>query len=140
MTLTITYTGEPFRLDETKIGELDAYVPAWDDEFPGRACATLFDEALEDAIICPDGMTAECYGDDDDGGSGMTFAVYPIPEGCNFRGGSTGITKGWRDADNVWRRRDDERECDDPEAVAEALRFFVGELNAILGVTATCST
>jgi hypothetical protein len=108
MTLTITYTGDPFRIDEHALAAwLDAdqpYVPDRYSDESGQDAARLFLEACEHgAIVTPEGLTPELYADDDSDGGGFTLVVYPSPAG---------------------------------ERVRDALDYFVAELNTALGIAA----
>lgn len=141
--LTITYTGEPVRVDmskydaldpETREEELDNYVPMVGDlgGQPGQEAATLFANARDAGILVqPEGLDIQCYGDDDpsDGTGGMVLVAYPR-DGLASR---IGVTGGWRDADNV---AGDETPGHARELVEHALDFFAAELNLALGVNA----
>lgn len=134
MSFTITYTGDPFRIDDQKFADFVAsgehYVPCDTDESPGNALANLFDLAQNaGVIVAPDGVIGECYGDDEIESSGFTMVAYPTGA-VHPR---VGVTCGWRDADNVWIGEADDVEGNDWRVVRGALDFMIAELNAALG-------
>jgi len=113
--ITTAYDGEPVRVDESKITDQFA-VPCPDDETPGRGAAALFQLAVEKgALIAPDGIDIECYGDDDSDGGGFTLAAF------NASDKRRGVTAGWRDLANIAGTD-----------IVDALAFFACELNTAL--------
>ena len=131
--LRFAYTGEPVRVDPDRI-HADMWVPDITElhprEAPGCAAAALFFEAqLHGALVAPDGITIECYADEDADASGFTLVAYD--HGQPRRG----VTCGWRDVDNIARRTEyDPRATNNAHIVREALEFFAAELNVALGV------
>jgi hypothetical protein len=116
--LTINYTGDPVRLDPTKIDPHKHVVPDNIEEDCGEQAARLFMDALEaGAIVAPDGIKLECYGDDDTIGGGIVLVAF------SPGGHRRGVTCGWREVRNIFG--------DSPE---DALEFMVAELNTALGV------
>jgi hypothetical protein len=135
--LTISYTGDPVRVDPTRIaGDLRVPNVAIDgDDRPGRVADALFCDALAaGALVSPDGMTIECYGDDDSDGAGFTLVAHAND---NER---RGVTCGWRDAGNIARLVDDDRRDSDPDIARRALEYFAAELNAALGANTVGET
>jgi len=132
--LVINYSGASVKVDgrritgDMSVPDLGREDPLQADEHPGEAAARLFEQATTArALVIPEGLRAECYGDDDSDGGGFILAVYP-PRG------SQGVTCGWRDVKNIVRLQDDARPNNDRRLVKEALEFMAGELNAALGV------
>jgi len=132
--LTITYTGDPVAVDPERITK-DMFVPnvghdgaLYADDLPGQVAAELLNLAeSEGALVIPDGLVLDCYGDDDrDGGGGFILVAYPAGER------HAGVTCGWRDADNLARRAEDDHDDNDANAVREALEFMAAEINAAL--------
>ncbi|HEY5287444.1 MAG TPA: hypothetical protein VIJ50_10100 [Solirubrobacteraceae bacterium] len=134
--LTIHYAGDGVKVDPGRITG-DLFVPnlgrdgALDgDELPGSVAAELFVAAESlNALVVPDGLVIECYGDDDENGGGFILAAYP---GVDHR---AGVTCGWRDAENLARSSDDDRADNDPTVVRDALNFMAAEINAALSGT-----
>lgn len=132
--ITISYSGAPVKVDgrrithEMRVPNLGRSDPYQADECPGEVAAGLFEQATETgAIVIPDGLCAECYSDNDSGGGGFILAVYP-----SYRSG--GVTRGWRDVENIVCPAGDPRPDNDRRLVKEALQFMAGELNAALGI------
>jgi hypothetical protein len=131
--LTIHYAGDRVKVDPGRITD-DLFVPnlgrdgALDgDALPGSVAAELFVVAeSRDALVVPDGLVIECYGDDDENGGGFILVAYP---GADRR---AGVTCGWRDAKNLARRSEDDRADNDPAVVRDALNFMAAEINAAL--------
>jgi hypothetical protein len=116
--LTINYTGDPVRLDFTKIDPDKHVVPDAIEEDCGEGAARLFMDALEaGAIVAPADITLECYGDDDTIGGGIVLVAY------GSGGRERGVTCGWREVKNI-----------SGETPEDALEFMVAELNTALGV------
>lgn len=130
--LTIAYTGEQIAVDPEQITE-DMFVPnvgndpLYGDGSPGRVGATLFQAAESaKALVIPNDLAVECYGDDDEDGGGIILEIYPAEDR------RVGLTCGWRDAGNLARRAGDDRDDNDPLVVKEALEFMAGEINSAL--------
>jgi hypothetical protein len=131
--LTISYTGEPVGVNPEQITE-EMFVPnvgrdgpLYADDRPGEVAARLFDLAeSEGALVIPDDLCVDCYGDDDQDGGGFILAAYPSGDR------RAGVTCGWRDVDNLARHSEDGREDNDAGVVEAALEFMVGEINASL--------
>jgi hypothetical protein len=103
--------------------------PLQADRCPGNVAALLFEQAKEArALAIPDGLRAECYGDDDIDGGGFVLAVYPAS------GPGAGVTCGWRDVENIVCPEGDPRPDNDRRLVKEALEFMASEMNAALGI------
>ncbi len=116
--LTINYTGDPVRLDFTKIDPDKHVVPDAIEEDCGEGAARLFMDALEaGAIVAPADITLKCYGDDDTIGGGIVLVAY------GTGGRERGVTCGWREVRNI-----------SSETPEDALEFMVAELNTALGV------
>jgi hypothetical protein len=132
--LRITYTGEPVRADHERITE-DMFVPnvghdgpLHADDLPGQVAAGLFNLAVsEGALVIPDDLTVDCYGDDDRDGGGFILVAYPTG---NHR---AGVTCGWRDTRNLARGKEDDRDDNDANVVRKALEFMAVEINTALG-------
>jgi hypothetical protein len=148
--LELRYTGPPARLDERALAHwLTTTQAAADDpsianagrsaprrpevpSAPAFECDTtiveLWDRALAaEAVLIPDGVTAELFTSNDADETFFTFVVYP-EGGRQLRG----VTAGWRSADALTAGQD--TETDEPDAVRAALQVFVSELNdALLG-------
>ena len=131
--LTIRYDGDRVTVDPERItkgmlvpnmghdGPLDA------DDLPGRVAAALFVAAESaNALVVPDGLVIECYGDDDEDGAGFILVAYPADSR------RAGVTCGWRDAGNLARRSEDHRADNDPTVVRDALEFIAAEINFAL--------
>jgi hypothetical protein len=132
--IAIGYDGASVKVDgrritrDMSVPDLGRDDPIQADARPGEAAARLFEQAATArALVIPEGLRAECYGDDDSDGGGFILAVYPT---C----GSQGVTCGWRDVKNIVRLQRDARPDDDRRLVKEALEFMAGELNAALGI------
>lgn len=101
--------------------------PLHADSRPGEVAASLFKQAVAArALVMPDELRAECYGDNDAQGGGFIIAVYPT-------NGAAGVTCGWRDVENIVCPAGDSRPDNDRRLVKEALQFMAGEMNAALG-------
>ena len=139
MPLTINYTGEPFRIDDDAfkawIDQSKPAVPHRHDPEAGASAATLFyDACAAGVIVTPDGLTADCYGDDDAEASGVTLVIYPSASAARV-----GITNGWHNVDE-FAVSDENGKTDSstaPEAVRDAIEYFTHGLNSALGVSAT---
>ncbi|MGH2843853.1 MAG: hypothetical protein ACRDKL_09745 [Solirubrobacteraceae bacterium] len=132
--LAISYRGAPVKVDgrritrEMCVPNLGRNDPHLADEHPGEAAARLFEQAsAARALLVPDELRAECYGDDDSDGGGFILAVYPTH-------GAQGVTCGWRDVENIVCLGGDERADNDRGLVKEALEFMAAEMNAALGI------
>jgi hypothetical protein len=131
--LIIAYRGQPVSVDPERITK-DMFVPNMGhdspleaDDLPGKVTAELFEKAQSvGALIIPDGLLIDCYGDDDEDGGGFILVAYPATDR------RAGVTCGWRDIDNLARRSEDERADNDPTVVQEALGFIAAELNTAL--------
>jgi hypothetical protein len=100
--------------------------PRQADEFPGEVAARLFEQAKEArALVIPDELRAECYGDNDSDGGGLILVVYP-------KHGSAGVTCGWRDVENIVCPEGDPRPDNDRRLVTRALVFMAVEMNTAL--------
>jgi hypothetical protein len=99
------------------------------DDLPGREAAELFSLAeSEGALVIPEGLVLDCYGDDDRDGGGFILVAYPAGER------RAGATCGWRDADNLARGgAEDDRDDNDANVVRAALELIAAEINAALG-------
>jgi hypothetical protein len=131
--IKITYTGDPMRVDPDRITDemfvpnLGFNDPRHADDRPGEVAARLFIAAEgSGALVIPDGVALDCYGDHDDDGGGFMLVAYPRGE----RG--AGVTCGWRDVRNIVRLDGDTREDNDPEVVKHALSFMAAEINVAL--------
>lgn len=132
--IVINYGGAPVKVDgrritgDMSVPNLGCDDPLQADEYPGEAAARLFDQAsTARALVIPDELRAECYGDDDSDGGGLILAVYPTS-------GSQGVTCGWRDVKNIVCPHGDARPDNDRRLVKEALEFIASEMNAALGI------
>jgi len=132
--ITINYSGPPVRVNGRRINRemcvpnLGRNDPLQADSCPGEVAASLFAQAkAARALVIPDELRAECYGDNDSSGGGFILAVYPT-------GGAAGVTCGWRDVENIVCPEGDLRPDSDRRLVKEALRFMAGEMNAALGI------
>ena len=131
--LTITYTGDPVAVDPERITK-EMFVPnvghdgaLYADDLPGQVASELSNLAeSEGALLIPDGLVLDCYGDDDHGGGGFILVAYPAGER------HAGVTCGWRDADNLARGAEDDRDDNDANVVREALELMAAEINAAL--------
>ena len=125
--LTIHYAGDCVKVDPERITG-DLFVPNLGRD--GSVAAELFVAAESlNALVVPDGLVIECYGDDDENGGGFILAAYP---GADHR---AGVTCGWRDTENLARSSDDDRADNDPTVVRDALNFMAAEINAALSGT-----
>jgi hypothetical protein len=133
--LTITYTGEPVRVNPDRVTEA-MYVPNLGyegalhaDDLPSRAASALFAMAdAEGAFVLPAGLDVDCYGDDDAGGGVFILVAHPVGD-CR-----AGVTCGWRDVEHLARRDGDGRLDNDATVVTEALGLMAGEINAALNL------
>lgn len=132
--ITINYSGPPVKVNGRRINRemcvpnLGRNDPLQADSCPGEVAASLFEQAkAARALVIPDELRAECYGDNDSDGGGFILAVYPT-------GGAAGVTCGWRDVENIVCPEGDPRPDNDRRLVKEALRFMAGEMNAALGI------
>ncbi len=131
--LTIIYTGDPVRVDPEQITE-EMFVPnvghdgaLYADDLQGQVAAGLFNLAeSQGALVIPDGLVVDCYGDDDRDGGGFVLVAYPAGDR------RAGVTCGWRDVTNLAREREDDRDDNDANVVRGALEFMAGEINAAL--------
>ena len=138
--ISISYSGPPVKGDgrrirhEMWVPNLGRNDPLQADDYPGEVAARLFEQAKEArALVIPDELRAECYGDNDSDGGGFILVVYPMH-------GSAGVTCGWRDVENIVCPDGDPRSDNDRRLVKEALQFMAGELNAALGIRAARSS
>jgi hypothetical protein len=130
--ITIRYSGRPITVSPRRITR-DMWVPNLGrndplaaDEFPGEVAVRLFEEAKEArALVIPDELRAECYGDNDSDGGGFILVVYP-------KLGSAGVTCGWRDVENIVCPEGDPRPDNDRRLVTQALVFMAVEMNTAL--------
>jgi hypothetical protein len=134
--ITISYSGSPVKVDgrritrEMWVPNLGRNDPLQADELPGEVAARLFEQAKKArALVIPDELRAECYGDNDEDGGGFTLTVFPAQ-------GSAGVTCGWRDVERIVCPEGDPRPDNDRRLVKEALKFMAGEMNAALGIRA----
>lgn len=132
--ITVSYSGTPVKVDgrritrEMFVPNLGRNDPLQADESPGEVAAALFEQAIAArALVIPSELCAECYGDSDANGGGFILAVYP-----SWSAG--GVTRGWRDVENIVCPEGDPRPDNDRRLVKEALQFMAGELNAALGI------
>lgn len=131
--LTISYSGLPITVSPRRITRemwvpnLGRNDPLQTDQYPGEVAARLFEQAKEArALVIPDELRAECYGDNDSDGGGFILVVYPA-------GGPTvGVTCGWRDVENIARPEGDPRPDNDRRLITEALVFMAVEMNTAL--------
>jgi hypothetical protein len=113
----VTYLGAPVRVEGTKLAAAGALHAPAERETQGEAAARLFYDALAaGALIAPQRVRLECYGDDVLRG-GFILAAY------SGHSPARGVTCGWRAAENIAGR-----------SVEDALEFMAGELNAALGI------
>ena len=134
--INISYGGPPVKVDGRRITR-EMYVPNLGrndpleaDDCPGNVAAALFEQAkTARALVIPEGLRAECCGDNDADGGGFILAAYPTH-------GSSGATCGWRDVENIVCAEGDPRPDNDRGLVKEALQFMASELNAALGIHA----
>lgn len=133
--IAITYSGPPVKVNGRRITR-EMFVPNFGrndplqaDACPGEAAASLFEQAkAARALVIPDELRAECYGDDDAQGGGFILAIYPTS--------GAGVTCGWRDVENIVCAEGDPRPDNDRRLVKEALEFMAAEMNAALGIPA----
>jgi hypothetical protein len=132
--IAINYSGLPVKVNGRRINRemwvpnLGRNDPLQADPCPGEVAASLFEQAKTvRALVVPDELRAECYGDDDAQGGGFTLAVYPAS-------GAAGVTCGWRDVENIVCPEGDPRPDNDRRLVKEALQFMASEMNAALGI------
>jgi len=126
----VAYGGGRVRVQRSKITR-DMCVPSEGSvEHPGDIEAgaiamNLFTEAVvEGALIAPEGVRIECYGEDDDqGGVFLPVAYLQDPH-------TRGVTAGWRDTGNIAAAEDEDPH--NAELVLAALECFAGELNFAL--------
>ena len=84
--LTIHYAGDGVKVDSERITG-DLFVPnlgrdgALDgDELPGSVAAELFVAAESlNALVVPDGLVIECYGDDDETAAASSWRPIQVP-------------------------------------------------------------
>jgi hypothetical protein len=138
--LLIYYDGPPVAVDASKIGEDWEWpvpdVGQWDvepfrtgDEYPGEVAATLFSSALSaGALVCPPHLDIQCYGVDDQAGSGFVLVAFPS-QPIGYRAGAT---RGWMDISNIAASGD--QKPDDRGLIIEALDTFAREINLALGI------
>jgi hypothetical protein len=134
--INISYGGPPVKVDGRRITR-EMYVPNLGrndpleaEDCPGNVAAALFEQAkTARALVIPEGLRAECCGDNDADGGGFILAAYPTH-------GSAGATCGWRDVENIVCAEGDPRPDNDRGLVKEALQFMASELNAALGIHA----
>lgn len=145
--LQILYTGEPFKIDPTKIPSDACAREEWavpvmkDNDWPtADEMFSLFDLAVQaGAIVIPDGLDAYLHTDTDSDGEG----VYLLVRGSGLPGVDRHLTTGWQNVDDfaVDQRRsagdtpNDPSDPAAPETIAAALSKFTRELNLALGLT-----
>ncbi len=110
----------PCQSGADRLGDIDA----------GAIAANLFTDAVaKGALVAPEGVRIECYGDDDQLGGG--FVLIAFPEDPHT---TRGVTAGWRDATNIAAAQGEDPH--DRKLVLAALEFFASELNHALGAPA----
>jgi hypothetical protein len=132
--ITINYSGPPVKVDGRRINRemwvpnLGRNDPLHADPCPGEVAASLFEQAkAARALVIPDELRAECYGDNDSDGGGFILAVYSTSS-------AEGVTCGWRDVENIVCPEGDPRPDNDRRLIKEALQFMAAEMNAALGI------
>jgi hypothetical protein len=132
--LAIHYSGPPFALDQSAlIAWLKASSVEPPDPDAANSAVELFDAALaQKAIIVPQGLSAEMYGDDVLGADGVIALVVYATAAAAPGERPRGVTRGWHDVALLTPTSAPESEEARTSAVRDALQAIVDELNSSL--------